>query len=292
MKGKVTPASAIRANSINFLQVLSPPLAPHFSCQSSCRAYCNTLTTELAVKVFFIRRGNFRSKPSVDEINSANAFNFITNSHTLTTEDTLLHISFHERIVISLVVYSSLAYKPVFLDPVKIGKFLEHAITCPFAHHAVIRVIGEDEFKGCFPHLFQVGACCYDLHPLIYRRCTGCNRPCQAFNFYNTKPAPSIGGKCRMVTESRYRDVEFPYGIKNCGTLPDRDLLSIYCYRYHIPPYDFIIDLNLHTSKHVPHFTQIIGSILCGIFLVPLIASAGHTLLHAPHPVHISSRME
>src|SRR4030065_1042533 len=177
MEGKVAPASAITANSVNFFHVLSPLLTPHFSCKSSCWAYCNTLTAEFTVEVFFIRRRNFRSKSSVDEINSANAFNFITYSHTLTTEYALLHISFYERIIISLLVYSSLAYKPVFLDPVKIGKFLEHAITCPFAHHAVIRVIGEDEFKGCFPHLFQVGACCYDLHPLIYRRCTGCNRP-------------------------------------------------------------------------------------------------------------------
>src|SRR4030067_2203207 len=262
MEGKVAPASAITANSVNFFHVLSPLLTPHFSCKRSCWAYCNTLTAELTVEVFLIRRGDFSSKSSVDKINSANAFNFITYSHTLTTEYAFLHISFNKRIVISFLVHPSLAYKPVFLDPVKIGKFLEHAITCPFAYHAVIRVIGEDKFKGCFSHLFQDRACCYNLHPLIYRCCTGCNRPCQAFNFYDTKPAPSIRGKCRMATEKRDCDVELPYGIKNCGTLPDRDLLSIYCYRYHIPPYDFIIDLNLHTSKHVPHFTQIIGSIL------------------------------
>src|SRR4030065_2207307 len=111
MKGKVTPASAIRANSINFLQVLSPLLTPHFSCQSSCGAYRNTLTAELTVEVFLIRRGDFSSKSSVDKINSANAFNFITYSHTLTTEYAFLHISFNKRIIIFLLVYSSLAYK-------------------------------------------------------------------------------------------------------------------------------------------------------------------------------------
>ncbi len=71
------------------------------------------------------------------------------------------------------------------------------------------------------------------------------------------------------------------------------DLLSVNDQCSHIVSLRYLTPTasNLQTSRQMPHLMHSAGSMTCGSFFSPLIASCGHLRRQRPQPVHRSSMM-
>ena len=142
MKSDIAAAAAVGANGIGTFYIFLAALSrPYLAGKGTGGTDGDALTTELTIQILVIWRADLGIETTMGEIDTIDTLYFITDPDAQTTENAFVHFPFDKRIMVEPPMFTHLAAKTVMPYLIKIGLFLEGAVTGPGADHTVIGMV-------------------------------------------------------------------------------------------------------------------------------------------------------
>ena len=238
VQGEVAAAAAVGADGLDLLHVLLPALAERLLADERAGgADADALAAELAVQVLFKGRRYFGGEAPAGDIDRTDALDLVADAHALAAEDALLHVPFDKGVHVLFRVLAPFAVEPVRPDLVEVGQFLERAVAGPLADHAVVRMVGQEEFDDGAALALDLLVRGLDFHALGHRRGAGGHRPGHALYLDEAEPASAVGFEPRVVAERRDVDIVPPRRIEDGHIVGHGYFPAVYGKIYHSLPF-------------------------------------------------------
>ena len=173
---------------------------------------------------------------AVDDRNGPGHHHFVADPGTATADDAFIRFKGDERIVLTDRQLPFFARKSAEPGPVAVGQILQRAGAGRLTAHAVIGMVGEQEFDDGLAQTGQLRAFGGDHHAGLGRSGAGGQGSRHSFDLHDTEPTAAIGLQAVVMTEGRYgicasrQTSRMVFPFSNAISLP---LITIVCETVH-----------------------------------------------------------